>query len=101
MSGEERRFYVVAYDIPDDGRRTRVARTLESYGDRLQYSVFVVIAGPARLIRLRAELAKRIVAAEDSIAVFDLGILDSKRIERTVTFIGVKRNLTPSDVIIL
>ena len=33
-------FVVVAYDIPDDRRRTRVAKVLEDYGDRVQYSVF-------------------------------------------------------------
>ena len=33
---------LVAYDIPDDWRRTRVAKTLERLGKRVQFSVFVV-----------------------------------------------------------
>jgi len=31
---------VVAYDIIDDKRRNRVAKTMEDYGTRVQYSVF-------------------------------------------------------------
>jgi CRISPR-associated protein Cas2 len=33
-------FYVVAYDISDDRRRTRIARELETWGNRTQFSVF-------------------------------------------------------------
>ena len=33
---------LVAYDIPDDRRRTRVAKALERLGKRVQFSVFVV-----------------------------------------------------------
>lgn len=91
--------YVVAYDIPDDNRRARVAKALEAYGDRLQYSVFVVVARPAKLIRLRDNLVSLVVPREDSIAVFDLGLYDARKLGLTVTFIGVQRELTPSNVI--
>ena len=47
---------LVAYDVPSDRRRTRVAKTLLKYGDRIQYSVFVVDAAPAKLLRMRGEL---------------------------------------------
>jgi len=33
-------FYIVTYDITDDQRRTKVAKILEDFGDRVQYSVF-------------------------------------------------------------
>ncbi len=33
-------FYLVTYDIPDDPRRAKVAKILEDFGDRVQYSVF-------------------------------------------------------------
>jgi CRISPR-associated protein Cas2 len=33
-------FLVIAYDIADDGRRARVARELEDWGYRTQFSVF-------------------------------------------------------------
>ncbi|TXT53663.1 MAG: putative CRISPR-associated endoribonuclease Cas2 1 [Candidatus Thorarchaeota archaeon] len=34
-------FQIIVYDIPDDGLRTRVSRTLQDFGyERVQYSVF-------------------------------------------------------------
>ena len=32
--------YIVSYDIASDRLRTRIAKTLEGYGRRVQYSVF-------------------------------------------------------------
>jgi CRISPR-associated protein Cas2 len=101
MSSEARRCYVIAYDIPDDRRRTRIAKVLESYGDRLQYSVFIVTARPAKLVRMRDSLTGLVKANEDSIAVFDLGIHDDKRLDNKITYIGVNRSLTPSNIIVL
>lgn len=49
--------YLVCYDIEDDRERTRVARILESWGQRVQYSVFEVhLADPVRLQDLCGEL---------------------------------------------
>lgn len=100
MSPDERRLFVIAYDIPDDRRRTKVATVLEGYGDRLQYSVFVVTARTAKIVRLRGELKKHVVTKEDSIAIFDMGIHATKRIKRLVTFIGIKREISPPDILV-
>ena len=35
-----KRLYAVAYDIPDDTRRVKLANLLKSYGERVQLSVF-------------------------------------------------------------
>ena len=32
--------YVVSYDITSDRLRNKIAKTLEGYGTRIQYSVF-------------------------------------------------------------
>jgi CRISPR-associated protein Cas2 len=32
--------YIISYDIPDTKRRTKIAKTLLDFGDRVQYSVF-------------------------------------------------------------
>ncbi len=40
--GEGKVFFVVAYDITDDGIRNKVAQLLENYGQRVQYSCFEV-----------------------------------------------------------
>jgi CRISPR-associated protein Cas2 len=62
---------IVAYDIADDRRRSRVARELEAIGDRLQESVFQIprrigLCPDAVLARLRP----LIDAAQDRIDVF-------------------------------
>lgn len=70
------RRYLVAYDVFDDRRRSRIAKILQSYG-RLQYSLFQVDISAARLERLIAQLEKEISSKEDSILICDLGVSDS------------------------
>jgi len=99
MSREGARRYLVCYDIPDDRRRNRIAKKLESYGDRIQYSVFVVDVKPARLVRLRSDLRTLIIPSEDSILLCDLGPLTSDWDGR-FGFIGVDRPITSNTSII-
>ena len=68
------RRYLVAYDVFDDRRRSRIAKILQSYGRRLQYSLFQVDI--SRLERLVAQLEKEISSKEDSILICDLGVPD-------------------------
>ena len=69
---ERRRRLVVAYDVADDRRRDRVAKLLEDFGVRVQYSVFECVLGPADYRRLRAELEQRVNMAEDAVAFYRL-----------------------------
>jgi len=92
--------YVIAYDVVDDLRRSRVAKTLQSYGDRVQYSVFWIEASPARVVRLRAALAQLVDDREDSVMVCDLGLASDARRGR-VSYVGRARPVTPTDGIIL
>ncbi len=62
--------WVVAYDIPDDGRRRRVAAILDDYGDRVQGSVFEVIAAKDDLERVRTRLAQAVDPEEDSVRLY-------------------------------
>jgi CRISPR-associated protein Cas2 len=49
--------YLICYDIEDDRQRTQVAKLLEHYGQRVQYSVFEVhLSRPALREQLVAEL---------------------------------------------
>lgn len=48
--------FIAAYDISDDGQRTRVARVLDRYGMRLQWSVFEVWLDPDELVDLRRQV---------------------------------------------
>lgn len=67
-----RDFYVVAYDIPDDGRRLKVARLLERYGERVQYSVFEMHLTREEWDRLWRALTHLLVEQEDHLRVYRL-----------------------------
>ncbi|GAA0708070.1 CRISPR-associated endonuclease Cas2 [Dactylosporangium roseum] len=93
MSLDDVRRYLIAYDISDDLRRTQVAKKLESYGDRVQYSVFIVDARPAKLLRLRAQLINLIDETTDSVLFCDLGSLRENQ-RSTLDVIGRSRTIT-------
>ncbi|QQM67423.1 CRISPR-associated endonuclease Cas2 [Actinomyces weissii] len=90
---------LVAYDVPSDRRRTRVAKKLLNYGDRIQYSVFVVDAAPAKIIRMRDELDALIDPEEDSILICDVGLLSSVD-DKRFSYVGLTRTITPDGPLI-
>lgn len=90
---------LVAYDVPSDRRRTRVAKKLLAYGDRIQYSVFVVDAAPAKLIRMRADLDGIVDPEEDSILICDVGLL-ARLDDSRFTYVGLTRTITPEGPLI-
>jgi CRISPR-associated protein Cas2 len=65
-------FVVVSYDIPDDKRRNKIARTLEDYGARVQYSVFEVNLDPRQVAKMRQELVEIAQEDVDSIRFYTL-----------------------------
>ena len=56
---------VVSYDIPDQRRRTKVAKLLEGAGSRVLESVFELDLTPQQWAKLRARLGKKLNPAED------------------------------------
>lgn len=76
MSESPRR-YLVAYDIKDDKRRTKVAAHLQSYGNRIQYSVFILDIRPSKIVRVESELRSKIDSKEDRILICDIGLTGS------------------------
>ncbi|PMC76074.1 MULTISPECIES: CRISPR-associated endonuclease Cas2 [unclassified Brachybacterium] len=92
--------YLIAYDVPDDRRRTRVARALEEFGDRVQYSVFVVDGSPGKMVRLRATLKGVLNAETDSILICDVGRV-SALTDETFSFLGRERDITDHTAIIV
>ena len=76
--------YLVAYDIPDDRRRLRLAKTLKDFGDRVQYSVFECLLDRVLMEKLRARLVELICEAEDSVRIYPL----CAGCERGLTIIG-------------
>ena len=61
-----KRWYLVAYDIREERRLKRVAKILEGYGSRIQYSFFRCHMSERSLERLRWDLSK-IVVPEDTL----------------------------------
>lgn len=92
--------YLIAYDVPNDRRRTRLAKLLVGYGDRIQYSVFVVDAARAKLVRLRDEIKNVIDRDVDSVLLCDLGPLSAVD-EGAFSVIGAARPLTDGDALIV
>lgn len=65
--------YLVSYDICHPKRLRKVARTLEGFGARLQYSVFECPLDEMRLARLKAELDALLNHDEDQVLFVSLG----------------------------
>lgn len=68
----ERSFYVVVYDVVEDKRRNKVAKTMEAIGERVQKSVFEVYLTPTELEKLLKRMGKLIRESEDAVRVYDL-----------------------------
>lgn len=65
--------YLVSYDICHPKRLRRVARVLEGFGVRLQYSVFECPLDDLRVAQLRAELQPILNHDEDQVLFVSLG----------------------------
>ena len=65
--------YLVSYDISDPKRLRKVARILEGFGVRLQYSVFECPLDDLRLAKLKAELHDSLNHEEDQVLFVSLG----------------------------
>jgi CRISPR-associated protein Cas2 len=83
---------LVAYDVSDDARRDRVAVALQAYGERIQYSVFVVDGRPADFVRLQMSLAQLIDPRTDRILLCGLGSREAAK--RKITYLGRRPRLT-------
>lgn len=60
---------VITYDISDTKKRNKIANLLESYGYRVNYSVFELNLKPYKLNELVEEL-KEFIDSSDSIRVY-------------------------------
>ena len=64
--------YVIAYDIPDDKRRTKVHQILLGFGAWTQYSLFECFLTRKQLILLRSKLTPHLIAERDSVRFYAL-----------------------------
>ena len=72
MAANQTTCYVIAYDIPDDRRRTKVHKILTGFGTWTQYSLFECFLSKKELVQLRAKLAKHLKETQDSVRFYPL-----------------------------
>lgn len=84
-----RRRFLIAYDICEPRRLRRVCKTMEEYGERLQYSVFICDLSRGELVRARARVEQEMNLGEDSVVIVDLGDPSTAKF----TFVGQHRAL--------
>ncbi len=64
--------YIISYDITNDRKRTRVSKKLESYGVRMQYSLFECELNQQQFMKLRNDISKTINPKVDSVMYFPM-----------------------------
>ena len=65
------RFRILIYDIRDSVRLRRIAKLMESYGIRVQNSVFELVCDDSTVESIRKK-AGNIIEKEDSLMIFSL-----------------------------
>lgn len=83
-------FTIISYDIVDDKRRTKVAKLLEGYGTRVQYSVFECDLSLPELTKLGHDLRGLIDPNTDSVRCYRL---DTAAVQR-ITIYGIGKVTT-------
>ena len=66
-----RHWHLIAYDIRDSKRLRKVAKKLEGYGERIQFSIFRCRLDKLSLEKLRWELSE-IMGPEDALLVMPI-----------------------------
>jgi CRISPR-associated protein Cas2 len=90
-------FIVVAYDISDDRRRTRLHTRLQDYGTPVQYSVFECLVDDKELARMKKMVGRTIKPRLDHVRYYHLCAACQERVETT----GAREVLSEEDVIVV
>lgn len=77
-------FVIVSYDITDDRRRRRVAKCMEDYGKRVQYSVFDCLLSEREIRDLQWRLEAIIDFETDSVRFYRI----CKKCEQQIEVMG-------------
>ena len=72
MARAKRIFCVVAYDITNDKKRTKVAKILESCGMRINFSVFECMVTLSQLQKIKNRIAKYINDKTDTVVYYQI-----------------------------
>lgn len=92
---------LVCYDVAQDEKGTkrlrRVAKILENYGQRVQYSLFECLVLPEQWIQLKSKLLEEINPRYDSLRFYQLGKNWNCRVEH----FGQKKPLNLEGTLVL
>ena len=64
--------YVIAYDILNDRRRTKIFKILSGFGTWTQFSLFECFLTKQQLILLKSKLARHLDERQDSLRFYPL-----------------------------
>lgn len=92
--------YLVAYDVVNDKRRTKLYKLLRGYGQHLQYSVFRCDLVESRHTELLGAIQATISLREDQVLVVELGPSDGRASE-VIHGIGKKYLAPERSVVVL
>lgn len=93
--------YVVSYDISNDRRRRKIAKELENYGTRVQYSVFECNLTRTRYGKLFKRLSELMLEEEEgSVRIYEI----CANCEKKIVTIGIadgKRDFEDEEVVVI
>ncbi|MCD2452418.1 CRISPR-associated endonuclease Cas2 [Methylicorpusculum oleiharenae] len=92
MADSQLGLYLIAYDIANPRRLSKVHRTLKRKGLPVQYSVFTVVLKRRSLLRLLAHMEELIEPVEDDIRCY--------RLPEQLTVKTLGRQFFPEDVLL-
>ncbi len=72
MSSNGTTCYIIAYDIPDDRRRTKIHKLLSGFGTWTQFSLFECFLSKKELVQLKAKLVVHVNETRDSVRFYPL-----------------------------
>ncbi len=89
-------FCIVAYDMPDNRRRTKLFKTMKGFGMHTQFSLFECELQEPAFRRMLVAIEKIVVPKEDNIKVYTL----CRNCLKVVRLMGVASLTTRPDYLI-
>lgn len=84
--------YLVAYDVREPKRLRLLFHAMKGYGEHLQYSIFLCDLDGMEKSAMQLHVGSIIKHTEDSVAIVDLGLADSRG-RYAVEFMGTHKPL--------
>jgi len=73
--------YIIAYDISEDRRHTKIHKILSGFGKWTKYSLFECFLSKKEFVLLKAKLAKHLGDQQDSVRFYPLCASCVERVE--------------------